>query len=405
MSLKVLKFGGTSVANAENIKLVKEIAREASEKEKIAVVVSALGGVTDLLLQTAQLASAQDENYREKLQHIEDRHIDTIRDLIPPGAQSKVLAQVKKSLNDLETLLDGAFMIGETTAKLLDKIVSYGELLSSFIINEYFVSEALDSIRKDSRFLIKTNEDYGKASVDFRATAELCENYFGTVTYRIIVVPGFVASSGNRNTTTLGRGGSDYSAAIIAAVIEASSLEIWTDVSGMYTANPKWVKQAFAIPNISYKEALELSHFGAKVLYPPTVQPVLDKEIPIRIKNTFKPSEEGTLITKSSNGKNKPVRGISHINNVGLLSLEGTGMIGVPGVSKRLFEALSHAGISVILITQASSEHSICLGISNDEIENARDIIDEVFAFEISLGKIKPCTIEKKLAVIALGRR
>ncbi|NAS30405.1 bifunctional aspartate kinase/homoserine dehydrogenase I [Flavobacteriaceae bacterium R38] len=400
--MKVLKFGGTSVSNAANIIQVKNIVSEEAKKEKIVVVVSAFGGVTDLLVEAARLAAKHNLLYKEKMIAIEKRHLEVIQQLLPINNQSKTLSYVKKSLNDLATLLEGAFLIGEITQKLSDKIISYGELLSSYIISEYFTALSLDTIYKDARLLIKTNEVYGKTTVDFDATNTICSNYFGTVTYQIIVIPGFIASSHDGDITTLGRGGSDYTAAIVSGAIEAKSLEIWSDVSGMFTANPKLVKQAFAISNISYEEAMELSHFGAKVLYPPTIQPVLKKEIPILIKNTFKPEEEGTLISKNSNGKNKPVRGISHISNIGLISLEGIGMIGVPGISKRLFETLSLADISVILITQASSEHSICLGINEEDIEQAKKSINQAFEYEISTHKIKPCIVEKDLSVIAL---
>ncbi|UOB17234.1 bifunctional aspartate kinase/homoserine dehydrogenase I [Abyssalbus ytuae] len=400
--MKVLKFGGTSVANQDNIKKVKQIVVRESGGAKIIVVVSALGGVTDLLLEAANKAANQDENYKEILFSIEQRHINTVKGLIPVTSQSKVLSYVKRELNSLETLLEGAFLIGEITPRLSDKIVSYGELLSSYIISEFFIAEQLDCIYKDTRTLIKTNEHFGKALVDFKITNSNCENYFGTVSYNIVVVPGFVASSHTGNSTTLGRGGSDYTAAIIAGAINAQVLEIWTDVSGMYTANPTLVKQAFAIPKISYEEAMELSHFGAKVLYPPTIQPVLSRQIPIHIKNTFAPDQSGTLIQKSTDAKARPVRGISHIENIALLSLEGSGMVGISGISKRLFEVISLARINVILITQASSEHSICIGITKDQTARAESAINDEFEYEISTGKIEPVIIEENLAIIAL---
>ncbi|MFI2742612.1 bifunctional aspartate kinase/homoserine dehydrogenase I [Zhouia sp. PK063] len=400
--MKVLKFGGTSVANAENIQKVKSIVAEEAKKEKLVVVVSAHGGITDLLLETAHLASKQDEKYQEALEKIESRHLEIVQNLVPIASQSGIISYVKRELNTLETLLEGAFLIGETTPKLLDKIVSYGELLSSYIINQYFISESIDSVYKDSRQLIKTNDNFGKAVVDYKTTNTNCENYFGTVSYSTTVVPGFVASSHEGNSTTLGRGGSDYTAAIIAGAIQASVLEIWTDVSGMYTANPKLVKQAKAIAKISYQEAMELSHFGAKVLYPPTIQPVLSREIPIHIRNTFKPEETGTFITKNTNGKEQPVRGISHIDNISLLSLEGPGMVGIHGISKRFFEVLSQKEINVVLITQASSEHSICIAVATDDAKKAKEAIDEVFEYEISLHKIKPVIVEHQQAIVAL---
>ncbi len=399
--MQVLKFGGTSVANAKNIALVKNIVSDASE-EQIIVIVSALGGITDLLLTAALMASKQEESYTTTIQEIEKRHLETIKSLLPIKSQSAVLSKVKSELNILETLLEGAFLIGETTPKLLDKIVSFGELLSSFIISEYFISEGLDVVYKDSRDLIKTNANHGKAAVNFEQTQQLCREYFPTISARIILMGGFIASSEKGTSTTLGRGGSDYSAAIIAASLDADLLQIWTDVSGMYTANPKIVKQAQAIPHISFEEAMELSHFGAKVLYSPTIQPVLSKGISIVIKNTFEPEAEGTLITKSRNEKNKTVRGISHIDEIALLSLQGPGMVGVPGTSKRFFEVLSQAAISVVLITQASSEHSICVGISATDIDAAVQVVHEAFAYEIAQRKIQPVLAEKDLAIVAL---
>jgi aspartokinase/homoserine dehydrogenase 1 len=399
--MKVLKFGGTSVADASNIALVKEII-QTTEGNKIIVTVSALGGITDLLLKASVLASRQDRSYTKILQEIELRHLSAIKELLPIKGQSSILSKVKADLNTLETLLEGAFLIGEITPKLSDKIVSYGELLSSYIINEYFISQGLDATYKDSRELIKTNDVNGKAAVNFTITNSLCHSYFSAVKHRIIIVPGFIASSENGNSTTLGRGGSDYTAAIFAAAVDAEILEIWTDVSGMYTANPKIVRQAQPIPHISFEEAMELSHFGAKVLYPPTIQPVLTKGIPIRIKNTFEPGNPGTLITMNKNDKGKTVRGISHVENIALLSLEGPGMVGIPGISKRFFEVLSQKEISVVFITQASSEHSICVGISNNDADLAVRAVEEEFEYEIERGKIKPVVVEKDLAIIAL---
>ena len=399
--MKVLKFGGTSVANAKNISQVKDIVDQ-TPGNRLIIVVSAFGGITDLLLKTAELAASQDKGYQEILKEIEDRHIRTIQELIPIASQSKVLSKVKSELNILETLLEGAYLIGEITPKLSDKIVSYGELLSSYIICEFFISSGLDAIYKDSRELIKTNGHFGKAVVNFEITNHNCHTYFDQNKHRITVLGGFIAASVQGDSTTLGRGGSDYTAAIIAGTLDAETLEIWTDVSGMYTANPKIVKQAVTIPRISYEEAMELSHFGAKVLYPPTIQPVLAKGISIHIKNTFDHQAAGTLITRNQNGGGKSVRGISHVENMALVSLEGPGMVGIPGISKRFFEVLSLANISVVLITQASSEHSICVGIPAIDSEKAITAINEAFEYEISIGKIKPVKAETDLAIIAL---
>ncbi len=399
--MKVLKFGGTSVANAENIKLVAQIVAT-TDADRLVVVVSALGGTTDLLLHAAQKAALQDATYTTELREIEERHLLAIKSLIPIQSQSAILSKVKSELNILETLLEGAFFIGEITPRLSDKIVSYGELLSAYIISEYFSSTGLPSAYKDSRELIRTDETYGKAQVDFDKTNALCGAFWESVALKITVVPGFIGATETGNTTTLGRGGSDYTAAVIAAATNAEELQIWTDVSGMFTANPKVVKQAHSLALISYEEAMELSHFGAKVLYPPTIHPVFSKGIPIRIKNTFEPGAPGTLITRNQNGQGKTVRGISNIAHISLLSLEGPGMIGIPGISKRFFEVMSEAGISVVLITQASSEHSICAGISDEDAARAVLRVNKAFANEIALGHIKPVVAERNLAIIAL---
>lgn len=399
--MKILKFGGTSVANAENIKLVKKILQK-NEGIKMGVVVSAFGGVTDLLLSTLDLASRQDLSYENHLSTIEKRHLQTIKELFPVALQSTLLSSVKSELNDLETLLEGSYLIGEVTPKLGDRVVSYGEILSSFIISEYFKSEGLDVQLKNGRELIITDEGFGKAAVYFELTNTHCNNYFTNTPHSITIIPGFVSASRTGKATTLGRGGSDYSAAILAAATNAKVLEIWTDVSGMYTANPKLVKQAKCVSHISYEEAMELSHFGAKVLYPPTIQPVLQQGIPIIIKNTFAPDDEGTMITKNSNGNGKTVRGISHVGGITLLSLEGPGMVGIPGISKRFFETLSLEEISVVMITQASSEHSICVGIADDNAKKAVIAINRAFEYEIASNKIKQISTESELAIIAL---
>ena len=400
--MKVFKFGGTSVANAVNIEKVSEIILENSKVENIEVVVSAFGGVTDLLLEAAKKAAKKDDTYKTTFEVIETRHIEVVKTLIPVMEQSAILSNVKRQLNHLETLFDGCFLLGELSSRTSDTIVSFGEMLSSYIISEVLKTKTDNIAFKDSREIIKTNNAYGKGIVDFKTTDALIQDYFKSNTAKITLLPGFVASSPDGNTTTLGRGGSDYTAAIIASAINASILEIWTDVSGMYTANPKLVKQALPIEKMSYEEAMELSHFGAKVLYPPTVQPVLNKNIPILIKNTFDPYTAGTLITKESALSDNPVRGISHIDHISLLTLEGSGLIGVLGSSKRLFEVLSNKGINVIFITQASSEHSVCLGVQSSDASRAKSAIDKEFEFEISQHKIDKTTIESDLSILAL---
>ncbi|MAB49212.1 MAG: bifunctional aspartate kinase/homoserine dehydrogenase I [Flavobacteriaceae bacterium] len=400
--MKVLKFGGTSVANAENISKVIKILENESKKYKIAVVVSALGDTTDMLIEAGELATAKDENYLEVFQQIADRHNNIVEGLIKGQKKQTVLKQVNSKLEELKQILQGIYLINEFSNKTIDKIVSFGELLSSYIISEALEQALQNSSLKDSRELILTDSTFTNAIVKTKETSTNISTFFKKNKDKVVVLPGFVSRNKNNDTTTLGRGGSDYTAALIASALKADVLEIWTDVSGMYTANPKLVKQAFPITEISYQEAMELSHFGAKVLYPPTVQPALQKNIPIHIKNTFAPADEGTFITKKSKDKKEPVKGISHIENIALLTLEGNGMIGVPGFSKRLFSALSRSNINVVLITQASSEHSICVGVYSADAKKAKQIVDEEFVYEISKKKIKPLLVEDGLAIVAV---
>lgn len=400
--MKILKFGGTSVANAQNIKLVLAIVSETSKKEPLVVVVSAFSGVTDLLILAATNAADKDKNYKEIVNQIEKKHKDAIEELIPLGDQSELVAAISNNINHLKTLLDGCYLLGELSSRTSDTLLSFGELLSSQIIAKALEQKIKKAAYKDSRELIKTNNHFGKAVVNFEISNALIAEYFSSNSAPVTVMPGFIASSTDGNTTTLGRGGSDYTAAILAAALDSSELEIWTDVSGMYTANPKIVKQAKPIKTISYQEAMELSHFGAKVLYPPTIQPVLKKNIPILIKNTFEPEAEGTYISSETFENENPIKGISHIDKIALLTLEGSGMIGVSGSSKRLFEVLSHENINVIFITQASSEHSICIGVLNSDANKAQQAIDKAFEMEIDQNKIDPCIVEINLCIVAL---
>jgi aspartokinase/homoserine dehydrogenase 1 len=294
----------------------------------------------------------------------------------------------------------GIFLLGELSARTLDRIMSYGEMMSSRIMASSFTVDGVNSRWQDAREVIRTNSQHGSAVVDFTTT------YANIATLpkdeQLIVVPGFIAADQDNITTTLGRGGSDYTAAIFAAGAKAFSLEIWTDVSGMMTADPRWVANARPIPAISYKEAMELSHFGAKVIYPPTIQPVMTMNIPVWVKNTFAPLDGGTVIHNQTVDSKDAVTGISSINNIALISLEGSGMIGIPGFSKRLFEALAAERINVVLITQSSSEHSICVAIETGMAEKARIAVDQAFEREIALGKVEPLTTEKELSIIAL---
>ena len=400
--MNVLKFGGTSVGSTENIKKVINILENYSLTEPVICVVSAVGGITDKLLKAGEYAQQKNENYLSEFKEIKEVHLNLLSDLIP-SVNDAVKEYVDTKLSSLKSLLDGIYLINELSPKTSDKLVSFGELLSSYIIVETMKSQKLNAVRKNSQDLMVTNNNFTKAEVNYKITNDRIISYFNNVIQPITILPGFVAKSQTGEITTLGRGGSDYTAAIIAAALKVNRLEIWTDVSGMYTANPKLVKQAYPIEKLSYREAMELSHFGAKVLYPPSVQPVLNLNIPIHIKNTSAPELPGTVITNdNTNGFSKAAKGISNISNIALLTLQGTGMIGIPGFSKRLFGILALEKINVIFITQASSEHSICFGIDEKDAALAESSINLVFENEISLNKIDPIIVEKDLSIVAL---
>lgn len=396
----VAKFGGTSVGSAQNIQKVIEIISQ--KKDKSIIVVSAIGGVTNLLIQASELALSGNLEYVNVLKDIQTKHTEAIDNLFDEKDKEKSFDFVMGHLHKLKDTLKGVYLLNDLSNKSLAKIVSTGEVLSSFVVNEALRKNGLKSELKDSRDLITTNSNYNNASVNYKETYPKIKEYFRKTKSDIVVMPGFIASDSKHDTTTLGRGGSDFTAAIIANAVDAEILEIWTDVSGMFTANPQIVKQAKPIEKITYQEAMELSHFGAKVIYPPTIQPVLDKKIPILIKNTMAPIDAGTLILESTELNGSPVKGISHIDQISLLTLEGNGMVGVPGISKRLFGALAQNNINVKFITQASSEHSICFAIDLTDSELAKQAVDEAFEYEIIQHKINPVVVENELAIIAL---
>jgi len=376
--------------------------RQAAEKDRTLVVVSALGGITDSLLHCATAAATGDESYTQSLKNIEQRHLDTARELIPLTSQSAILSMVKKTCNELEDILKGIFLLRELSPRTRDHVASFGELLSSRIISAGLASQDLINTWIDSRELIVTNSKFGHAQVDFPATQAKMDTFFRLAESRLFLAPGFIASDLQGITTTMGRGGSDYTAAIFGSALNCNRIEIWTDVSGMMTADPRLVMNARVIPDISYQEAMELSHFGAKVIYPPTLQPVMNKGIPVWIKNTFAPEDAGTLIEKVTTSPGNSIRGISSIHRIALLSLEGSGMIGIPGFSKRLFESLSGQHINVILITQASSEHSICVGVDSSQAAIAKVAVDDAFSTEIQAATVQPLIVEEELAIVAL---
>jgi bifunctional aspartokinase / homoserine dehydrogenase 1 len=400
--MRVLKFGGSSVANATNLQKVIQIIQSYNNDQPTITVVSALGGITDALIKAATEASLHNEAYKTTLADIEAKHLDTVKNLIGITQQSSVLSMVKKHCNEIEDICNGVYLLGELSLRTKDNIMSFGELLSSKILSAALTDRAIEHHWLDSRQLITTNNNFGKAAVEVEHTNNAIERYLKQNIAPLYIAPGFIAATQQGLITTLGRGGSDYTAAIYAAACNATVLEIWTDVSGMMTADPRLANNVKVIPHISYQEAMELSHFGAKVIYPPTIQPVMAKKIPTWIKNTFAPEDEGTLIEVENSNTQNTITGITSIKNIALLSLEGSGMVGIPGISKRLFEALANNNVNVILITQGSSEHSICVGVDALAADTAKQAVDTAFDIEITQGTIDPIFVEKELAVLAL---
>lgn len=404
--MKVLKFGGSSVANAGNIQQVASIIKKKEYKSSI-IIISAFSGITDLLIQTGIAASTGNESYKENLLQVEKRHLDTTKSLLPVTTQSSTLSLIKQQMNELEDICEGVFRLGELSLRTKDRIISFGEILSSKIFSSYLHSIGMNNEWLDGRELIKTDSNFGNAIVDFEKTNQLIQQKIKSSSQTLFITPGFIASDENNHTTTLGRGGSDYTASIFAAALNVEDMEIWTDVTGMMTADPRWVANAKTIHHISYREAMELSHFGAKVVYPPSIIPAMQKSIPIWIKNTFESNAYGTRITahvddEVSDTDGEIITGISSINQISLLSLEGSGMVGIPGFSKRLFEALANEKVNVILITQSSSEHSICVAVNTVDADNAKRIVDEAFDYEIKTGNVEPLKTEHEQSIIAL---
>lgn len=400
--MQVLKFGGSSVANAENINKVIAIVRKAASNDRTVVVSSAISGATDALLLIGETAKGGNEKYTELIDKLQERHLAIIAELIPAEESEAIKDTCNELFNKLREICKGVYLLKELTGLSQDHIVSFGELLSTNIISAKLKSLNISHQWKDSRELIKTELQAGKNVVIDNITTNNIAEYFNADAHKLYIMPGFIASDLAGRTTTLGRGGSDYTASIIAVGTQARRLEIWTDVCGMMTADPRIVPDAHPIRNISYKEALELSHFGAKVVYPPTIQPVVKQGIPIYVKNTFAPDDFGTLIERNPPEGHEKIRGISSSNKIALLSMEGSGMVGIPGYSSKLFDVLSKNNVNIILITQASSVHTMCIAIAEDDADKAKKAADELFAYEISLGKVDPLRVEKGFSIISL---
>jgi bifunctional aspartokinase / homoserine dehydrogenase 1 len=400
--MRVLKFGGSSVGTPERIKGLIEILKGYySRGERFTVVFSAFSGVTDSLLEMSKRASNGDESYRDLFQNFKQRHQDAIVSLIDGNLCTQVQGEMAHSHESLGNVLNGVFLVREASPRTLDYVVSFGERSSSYIIVHAMQQAGIPSAFLDARKIIRTNDHFGSARVDFAVSYSLIKEYY-LQHPEIQVVTGFIGSTKDDLTTTLGRGGSDYTAALIAAGLNASVIEIWTDVDGVLTADPRKVKKAFTVPKMTYAEAMEMSHFGAKVIYPPTLQPALQKKIPLYIKNTFNPTFEGTYVTDKRDPSGRAVTGISSINKVALLTLQGGGMFGVPGIAGRLFGSLADAGISVILITQGSSEHSITFAIPPELAEKARQQVESEFEYEMEKKMVEPVKVEMDLSVVAI---
>lgn len=395
--MKVLKFGGTSVGSVSSMLSVKKIVE--SVGDNVIVVVSALGGITDKLINTSKMAAAGDSAYEKEMKEIVNRHIEMVYTLIPACKEREDLLElVNELLSELKDIFQGIFLIRDLSPKTSATIVSYGERLSSAIAAVLIK----DAVWYDSRTFIKTEKKHNKHILDSELTNQLVRETFKELP-KVAMVPGFISTDKHTGeVTNLGRGGSDYTASIIAAALDADILEIWTDVDGFMTADPKVISTAYPITELSYVEAMELCNFGAKVVYPPTIYPVCHKNIPILIKNTFNPEAPGTIVKQDADHFSKPIKGISSINNTCLITMTGLGMVGVIGVNYRIFKTLAENGISVFLVSQASSENSTSIGVRNEDAELACKVLDEEFAKEIEMGEISPMKAEGGLATVAI---
>jgi len=400
--MKILKFGGSSVANPERIRKVASIVGDKIlEDNDICVVVSAQSGVTDQLVELCGLIPADRGKCEVSIRNIELRHLEAARELIPVPAQPEVLAELIALCNQLNDIVRGASLVGEVTARTRDLILSFGEQLSAYLFYQVLKQGGFVVSYADARAFIRTDDCYGHARVDNETTYKLIRDYFSNVRGTVIV-PGFIAGTSGGQTTTLGRNGSDYTASLLGAALDAGSVEIWSDTDGVMTADPNYVEKARNIVQLSYTEAMELSHFGAKIIFPASLQPVMAKRIPVIVKNTFNPGHQGTLICSESSSNNGIIKGITSLRKVCLVNVEGCGMVGVAGIAARMFTALSMNNISVIFISQASSEHSICISILQQEEEIATAILRKTFSEELGSGVISSVGSESPLAIVAV---
>ena len=402
--MKVLKFGGSSLATAENIAKVSKIIESSNSDSNHTtyVICSAIGDMTDFLITMSEMAANGDESYLEKLNVFIERHQQIAKQLIQEELLNKVLTDLEENHKTLGKLLEGIFLIREVSLRTSDYLLSFGERNSCYILAKFLEFNNQNASYLDARKVICTDSNFGFAKVDFNQTNRKIQEYDKKTNARFVIVTGFIASDGQGVSTTLGRGGSDYSAAIYSAALDADVLEIWTDVTGLMTTDPRKVKSAYTIPQLSYDEAMELSHFGASVIYPPTILPACAKNIPIFIKNTFDPTAIGTEIGSNNDTRGKVIKGLSAVTNIVLITIEGSGLHGTPGTASRLFSVLAQAKVNIMMISQASSEHSICFVIKNEDEEQALLAINEEFEREITLGVINKPKVESDLCILAI---
>ena len=400
--MKILKFGGTSVGSVQSIQTLLDILKgEVKGDNKPVVILSAMSGVTNLLISMAE-GAAMGVDFTASLADLEKRHFDVVKSLLNIQHQNPAFTRLKLYFNQLEDLLQGVLTLRELTPKTRDLVLSFGERCSTLMICKIAAQHFPESLCVDASELIKTDSSFGQAKVNSELTELLIRGFQQEHSHKLLFVTGFIASNDEGQVTTLGRGGSDYTAAIFASALNAKEIQIWTDVNGMMTADPRMVKKAFSLPELTYTEAMELSYFGAKVIYPPTMIPAFLKKIPIVIKNTFEPDFEGTVIRHDCKPSNLPIKGISSINNISILNLEGSGMVGKSGFSGRLFSLLAREQINIILITQSSSEHSITFAIQPGDTEKAKQLIQQEFELELLAKKLDNVIIEQNLAIIAI---
>nr|NYE67360.1 aspartokinase/homoserine dehydrogenase 1 [Mucilaginibacter sp. E4BP6] len=398
--MKILKFGGTSVGSIQSIQTLLNILKTDSVGERPVVVLSAMSGVTNLLISMAEDAS-NGKDFTVDLAELERRHFEVVKSLLEIQNQNPALTRLKINFNQLEELLQGILALRELTPKTRDMVLGFGERCSTLMISK-IAAQYFPAVFVDASEIIKTDSAFGNAKVNMELTEQLVRGFYNENSGKMLFVTGFIASNDAGQITTLGRGGSDYTAAILGSALNVEEIQIWTDVNGMMTADPRLVKKAFSLPELTYTEAMELSYFGAKVIYPPTMIPAFLKKIPIVIKNTFEPQFEGTVIRHDCKASNLPIKGISTINNISILNLEGSGMVGKSGFSGRLFSLLAREQINIILITQSSSEHSITFAVQPAEAEKAKTLIEQEFELELLANKLEQPEIESNLAVLAV---